>query len=70
MLREIKTELGFELIELDMVFAFRSCPGIQKMFDSGQVRFSSLHNFCPLPIEVIGAFARLLPVFCRFGGGT
>jgi hypothetical protein len=30
-------------------------PGIQKMFDSGQVRFSSLHNFCPLPVEVMVA---------------
>jgi len=28
-------------------------PGIQKMFDSGQVRFTSLHNFCPLPVEVM-----------------
>jgi len=25
------------------------------MFDSGQVRFSSLHNFCPLPVEVMMA---------------
>ena len=25
------------------------------MFDSGQVRFSSLHNFCPLPVEVMVA---------------
>jgi sugar phosphate isomerase/epimerase len=30
-------------------------PGIQKMFDSGQVRFTSLHNFCPLPVEVMVA---------------
>ena len=25
------------------------------MFDAGEVRFSSLHNFCPLPVEVMGA---------------
>jgi sugar phosphate isomerase/epimerase len=25
------------------------------MFEAGQVRFSSLHNFCPLPVEVMGA---------------
>ena len=25
------------------------------MFDSGQVRFTSLHNFCPLPVEVMVA---------------
>jgi sugar phosphate isomerase/epimerase len=30
-------------------------PGIQKMFDAGEVRFSSLHNFCPLPVEVMTA---------------
>ncbi|MDQ3414828.1 MAG: sugar phosphate isomerase/epimerase, partial [Verrucomicrobiota bacterium] len=30
-------------------------PGVQKMFDAGEVRFSSLHNFCPLPVEVMGA---------------
>jgi sugar phosphate isomerase/epimerase len=30
-------------------------PGIQKMFDAGEVRFSSLHNFCPLPVEVMSA---------------
>ena len=30
-------------------------PGIQKMFEAGEVRFSSLHNFCPLPVEVMGA---------------
>jgi sugar phosphate isomerase/epimerase len=30
-------------------------PGIQKMFESGKVKFSSLHNFCPLPVEVMSA---------------
>jgi sugar phosphate isomerase/epimerase len=30
-------------------------PGIQKMFDAGEVRFTSLHNFCPLPVEVMVA---------------
>src|SRR5438105_7587603 len=25
------------------------------MFESGKVKFSSLHNFCPLPVEVLGA---------------
>jgi len=25
------------------------------MFDAGEVRFSSLHNFCPLPVEVMTA---------------
>ncbi len=49
MLREIKTKLGFDLIELDHSVRMSLMPGIQKMFDTGEIRFSSLHNFCPLP---------------------
>ena len=55
MLREIKTVLGFDSIELGHGIRLSLMPGIQKMFDSGQVRFSSLHNFCPLPVEVMVA---------------
>src|SRR6476646_3989678 len=55
MLREIKTKLGFELIELGHGIRISLMPGIQKMFEAGEVRFSSLHNFCPLPVEVMGA---------------
>ena len=55
MLREIKTELGFDLIELGHGIRLSLMPGIQKMFDSGHVRFTSLHNFCPLPVEVMVA---------------
>jgi sugar phosphate isomerase/epimerase len=55
MLREIKTELGFNLIELGHGIRLSLVPGIQKMFDTGQVRFTSLHNFCPLPVEVMMA---------------
>jgi sugar phosphate isomerase/epimerase len=55
MLREIKTKLGFDLIELGHGVRISLMPGIQKMFDAGEVRFSSLHNFCPLPVEVMGA---------------
>jgi sugar phosphate isomerase/epimerase len=55
MLREIKTKLGFDLIELGHGIRISLMPGIQKMFDVGEVRFSSLHNFCPLPVEVTGA---------------
>jgi sugar phosphate isomerase/epimerase len=29
--------------------------GIQRFFDAGKVTFTSLHNFCPLPIEVTRA---------------
>ena len=67
MLREIKTELGFDSIELGHGIRLSLMPGVQKMFDSGQVRFSSLHNFCPLPVEVMVAspdcyqFSAVLP---------
>jgi sugar phosphate isomerase/epimerase len=54
MLREIKA-LGFDLIELGHGIRISLMPGIQKMFEAGEVRFSSLHNFCPLPVEVMGA---------------
>src|SRR5437660_3646323 len=55
MLCEIKSKLGFELIELGHGIRISLMPGIQKMFDAGEVRFSSLHNFCPLPVEVMQA---------------
>jgi sugar phosphate isomerase/epimerase len=54
MLREIQA-LGFDLIELGHGVRISLMPGIQKMFDAGEVRFSSLHNFCPLPVEVMTA---------------
>jgi sugar phosphate isomerase/epimerase len=28
---------------------------VQKLFEDGEVRFTSLHNFCPLPVEVMSA---------------
>jgi sugar phosphate isomerase/epimerase len=55
MLREIKGKLGFDLIELGHGIRISLMPGIQQMFDSGKIRFSSLHNFCPLPVEVMTA---------------
>jgi sugar phosphate isomerase/epimerase len=42
MLGEIKTKLGFDLIELDPGIRASQTPEIQKMFDSGEIRFSSL----------------------------
>ncbi|HEY3602048.1 MAG TPA: sugar phosphate isomerase/epimerase [Chthoniobacterales bacterium] len=55
MLREIKNEFGFDLIELGHGVRISLMPGVQKIFDAGEVRFSSLHNFCPLPVEVMSA---------------
>src|SRR6202011_1135861 len=54
MLREIK-ELGFDHVELGHGIRLSLMPGIQEMFDAGEVRFTSLHNFCPLPVEVMSA---------------
>jgi sugar phosphate isomerase/epimerase len=54
MLEEI-VDLGFDYIELGHGIRISLMPGIQKMFDAGKVRFSSLHNFCPLPVEVMQA---------------
>src|SRR5205814_3632154 len=54
MLREI-VDLGFDRIELGHGIRISLMPGIQKMYEAGKVKFSSLHNFCPLPVEVMGA---------------
>src|SRR3954469_2810604 len=54
MLREIQA-LGFNLIELGHGIPISLMPGIQKMFDAGEVHFSSVHNFCPLPVELMSA---------------
>src|SRR5437870_1627497 len=54
MLREI-VDLGFDRVELGHGIRISLMPGIQKAFDAGEVRFSSLHNFCPLPVEVMMA---------------
>ncbi|HWM24459.1 MAG TPA: TIM barrel protein [Chthoniobacterales bacterium] len=54
MLREIK-DLGFDRVELGHGIRISLMPGIQKMFDTGEVQFTSLHNFCPLPVEIMQA---------------
>jgi sugar phosphate isomerase/epimerase len=54
MLREI-LDLGFDRVELGHGIRLSLVPGIQKVFDSDKVKFSSLHNFCPLPVEVLHA---------------
>ncbi len=55
MLREIRDELGFTHVELGHGTRISLMPGIQKMAEAGEVTFSSLHNFCPLPVEVMHA---------------
>src|SRR4051812_35947525 len=65
MLKEI-VDLGFSHIELGHGIRISLMPGIQKMFEAGEVTFSSLHNFCPLPVEVMQAS----PDCYKFSAGT
>jgi len=51
MLREIR-ELGFEYAELSHGIRISLLPGILEAFDAGEIKISSLHNFCPLPMGV------------------
>src|SRR5207302_2595846 len=51
MLQEI-LDLGFENVELGHGIRLSLMEGIQKFHQQGKVTFSSLHNFCPLPIEI------------------
>lgn len=51
MLREIR-ELGFEYAELSHGTRISLLPGILEAVDAGEIRISSLHNFCPLPMGV------------------
>lgn len=54
MLQEI-LDLGFDRVELGHGIRISLMEGVQKMFDKGKVQFSSLHNFCPLPVEITRA---------------
>jgi sugar phosphate isomerase/epimerase len=51
MLREIR-ELGFEYAELSHGTRISLMPGILEAVDAGEMKISSLHNFCPLPMGV------------------
>ena len=51
MLREIRA-LGFEYAELSHGTRISLMPGILEAVDAGEIRISSLHNFCPLPMGV------------------
>lgn len=54
MLQEIR-DLGFENVELGHGIRLSLMAGIQQAVDAGRVRITSLHNFCPLPLEVTGS---------------
>lgn len=51
MLREIR-DLGFEYAELSHGTRISLMPGILAAVDTGEIRISTLHNFCPLPMGV------------------
>jgi sugar phosphate isomerase/epimerase len=51
MLREIRS-LGFEWAELSHGIRISLLPGILEAVDAGEMKISSLHNFCPLPMGV------------------
>ena len=48
-------DLGFDRVELGHGIRLSLMQGIQKLYDKGLVQLSSLHNFCPLPVEIIRA---------------
>ncbi|MBE0540883.1 MAG: sugar phosphate isomerase/epimerase [Verrucomicrobia bacterium] len=51
MLREIR-ELGFSHVELSHGTRISLLPGILEAVGAGEMKISSLHNFCPLPMGV------------------
>jgi len=51
MLREIRS-LGFEYSELSHGIRISLLPGILEAVDAGEIRISTLHNFCPLPMGI------------------
>ena len=58
MLREIR-ELGFQYAELSHGTRISLLPGILEALEAGEIRISSLHNFCPLPMGVTYAAPNL-----------
>jgi sugar phosphate isomerase/epimerase len=58
MLREIR-DLGFEYAELSHGIRLSLMPGIIDAVDAGEIKISTLHNFCPLPVGVTQAAPNL-----------
>src|ERR1051325_507540 len=51
MLREIR-ELGFEYAELSHGIRISLLPGVIEAVDAGDIKITTLHNFCPLPMGI------------------
>jgi len=58
LLREIR-DLGFEHAELSHGIRLSLMPGILEAVAAGEIKISSLHNFCPLPLGVTRASPNL-----------
>jgi sugar phosphate isomerase/epimerase len=58
MLREIR-DLGFEYAELSHGIRISLLPGVLDAVDAGEIKISTLHNFCPLPMGVSHAAPNL-----------
>ena len=54
MLTEL-ADLGFRYVELSHGIRLSLVPGILRAVDEGVVQVASVHNFCPLPVGVMGA---------------
>ena len=51
MLREIR-DLGFDYAELSHGIRISLLPGVLAAVDAGEIKISTVHNFCPLPMGV------------------
>ncbi len=58
MLREIR-DLGFEFAELSHGIRLSLVPGILDAVNAGEIKITTLHNFCPLPVGVTQAAPNL-----------
>ena len=54
MVNEVRA-LGFEYAELGHGTRVSLLDGVQQAVAAGEIRISSLHNFCPLPVGVMGS---------------
>jgi len=53
MVNEVRA-LGFEYVELSHGTQLSLLDGVQAAVAAGEIKISSLHNFCPLPFGVMG----------------
>jgi sugar phosphate isomerase/epimerase len=58
MLHEIR-DLGFNHAELSHGIRLSLLPGIVQAVDAGDIKISTLHNFCPLPVGITHAAPNL-----------